>query len=513
MPRPWNPLASARRWLLIAGIVSAAACPAQAASFEEGACPRTSVPVPALQEARCGYLTVPETRARPGSRMIRLPVALLPARDKKADDPIVYLEGGPGGPVMPSATVMVEAGFNRFRDVILMGQRGSLYAQPSLICPEVDATGGPLVGMRRNGEQARELYVGANRACRERLAREGVDLSAYNSTESAADLADLRKALHIPLWNVLGVSYGTDLALTYMRQHPEGIRSVILDSVLPPALASVALNWTSQRQGLDAIFAACAADAACRQRYPDPLGTLEALVRAYEAKPLKTRLVPALYPLAPPEPDAPAVDVVIDGASIAYWAGAASELYGNRLPELLYEMAAGRMEGVASIIAAIGFAHSAEPLSYGLQNGVMCSEWIAYEAADSVLQAGLRAFPAYPASVRSQAPQFPFAAEVCKVWNVARAPEAQRDPTASAIPTLVIAGSYDAMTSAQNARFVARSLPRATLIVLPGIGHYVLPKSDCARSVMYSLLTAPDSRPDVSCVDALNVPPFVIAPE
>ena len=489
------------------------ALPAVAATFEAGECPKTHDPVPALKQAHCGWLTVPENRTKPGSRTIRLPVVMVPAVDKKATDPIVYMEGGPGGPVVPSAQVMVEAKVNQNRDVILLGQRGSLYAKPSLICPEVDATNAPLVKLMRNGPEAQKLYVDANRICRERLIKDGVDLSGYNTTESATDFAELRQVLNIPEWNVLGVSYGTDLALTYMRQHPEGVRSVTIDSVLPPPLSTVAVNWTTQRQGLDNIFAACAAEPACHGRYPDPLGALFALVKKYEATPLKAKLVPALVPGEKPEPGAEPIDVVVDGAAIAYWSGAASEIFGNRLPEFLYDMASGKTDGVAASIAAIGFAHSTEPLSYGLQNGVVCAEWVPYEATDSVMEAGKKAFPGYPDSVLSQAPQFAFAKDVCKLWDVAKAAPAQREVTKNAIPTLVIAGSYDAMTSPQSAEAAAKPIPNSTLIVIPGIGHYVLPKSECAQKVMHAFVDNPKAKPDVSCVAALKVPAFTIAPK
>jgi pimeloyl-ACP methyl ester carboxylesterase len=501
----------------IAGFLFAAAgglaWPAAAATFEAGECPKTHDPVPALQKAKCGWLSVPENRSKPGSRSIRLPVVMLPAVDKKANDPIVYMEGGPGGPVVPSAQVMVDAKINQNRDVILLGQRGSLYAKPSLICPEVDATNGPLVNMMRNGLEAQRLYVGANTACRDRLVKEGVDLSGYNTTENATDFAELRQALNIPEWNVLGVSYGTDLALTYMRQHPQGVRSVTIDSVLPPPMASVAASWTMQRQGLDDIFNACAADPACHARYPDPFGTLVSLVKNYEATPLKVRLAPVLVPGDKPGPADKPVDALVDGASIAYWAGAASELFGNRLPEFLDQMASGRTDGVAASIAAIGFAHSTEPLSFGLHNGVTCSEWTPYEPADSVMEAGKKAFPDYPASVLSQPPQFAFLKDICKAWNVPKAPAAQREVTTNAIPTLVIAGSYDAMTSAKAAEAAAKPIPGSTLIVIPGVGHYVLRTSECAQKVMHAFVDNPKTKPDVSCVAALKVPPFTIAPK
>ena len=75
--------------------------------------------------------------------------------------------------------------------------------------------------------QARSLA--ATEACHRDLAATGADLSAYNSSESAADFADLRKVLGYAAWNVYGTSYGSYLAQTLMRDHPEGIRSVVLD--------------------------------------------------------------------------------------------------------------------------------------------------------------------------------------------------------------------------------------------------------------------------------------------
>ncbi len=111
----------------------------------------------------------------------------------------------------------------------------------------------------------------ATRKCHESVLDKGADPAAYNTTENAADFADLRTALGIPEWNVVGASYGTDLALTYMRQHPEGIRSVTIDSVLPPQLATVGHAWTNAGDGMKSLFKACASQNRCDKRYsPKP---------------------------------------------------------------------------------------------------------------------------------------------------------------------------------------------------------------------------------------------------
>jgi len=95
-------------------------------TFEWGRCPATSEPVPALAKARCGFLVVPENRSKSDGGMIRLPVAIIPALSGNPPaDPIVYMEGGPGGAALPSAQGLVAAGLHRNRDVIVMRMRAS----------------------------------------------------------------------------------------------------------------------------------------------------------------------------------------------------------------------------------------------------------------------------------------------------------------------------------------------------------------------------------------------------
>jgi pimeloyl-ACP methyl ester carboxylesterase len=99
------------------------------------------------------------------------------------------------------------------------------------------------------------MHVAATKACHDRLVGQGIDLSAYNTGENSADFADLRKVMGIAEWNVYGLSYGTDLALSLMRDHPEGIRSVIIDSVQPPSAASLAWAWTNASEAINTYFA------------------------------------------------------------------------------------------------------------------------------------------------------------------------------------------------------------------------------------------------------------------
>ena len=93
--------------------------------------------------------------------------------------------------------------------------------------------------------------------------------AAYNSAENAADVADLRRALGVSEWNLYGVSYGTRLALTIMRDQPEGVRSAILDSVCLPQADHYAEMAGNAERAFDLLFNSCAEDDACAEAFTD----------------------------------------------------------------------------------------------------------------------------------------------------------------------------------------------------------------------------------------------------
>ncbi|MEU6890556.1 alpha/beta fold hydrolase [Streptomyces sp. NPDC046557] len=475
------------------------------ARYDPGPCPKTPDPVAALKTARCGTLTVPENRDKPDGRKIRLGVAIVPAAARQPKpDPVVWLAGGPGDDAVGEIPLALDGGLNRDRDVVFMSQRGTYSADPALTCPNVDEFNARAVGLVYDAPSTGRLHVDATRACRERLAARGVDLAAYNSSESAADYADLRVALGVDQWNVFGISYGTDLALVYMREHPEGIRSVGLDGVLPPSTAGPALTWDSAREGFDGLFQACARQPACNSRYPNLSATFDRLVRQLEARPVTTTVsLPGR-----PQP----VKVVLDGGALVTWLTSATHLAAG-VPRSLDELAHGKPQRIARQWAGGKLSpQSVGRVSHGLAYGVFCREWIPFESEAEGLRAGQRAFPSYPRSVLAQAPQLAFLHADCDAWHVPAAPRSIRDVTRGDIPTLVMSAGFDAQTGARNGPYVARTLSRATVVTIPYVAHVAFAASPCAQDITLSFLNTPTA-PKTGCVATLKPPAFEIAPK
>jgi hypothetical protein len=130
------------------------------------------------------------------------------------------------------------------RDFIVIAQRGTNWTDSNLSCPAFRELWRRLDGMARSDEGWRREMTGATVACARRLAI-GHDLSGYNTTQSARDVAALRQALGLEAWSVYAVSYGTRFALSLMKNHPAGLRSVVLDSTYPPGIGP---SRTSRRR-------------------------------------------------------------------------------------------------------------------------------------------------------------------------------------------------------------------------------------------------------------------------
>ncbi|MFF3741381.1 alpha/beta fold hydrolase [Streptomyces sp. NPDC002566] len=470
--------------------------PHPASRFVPAPCPTT---YGELKDTRCGFLVVPENRAHPSSRSLRLAVALVrSAAPRPHPDPIVFFAGGPGADAIGNITELTDAGLNRDRDLVVLSQRGTLSSQRPLTCPEIDRFYQERVHLLYDAPSTGDRYARAAARCRERLTARGTDPAAYGTSENAADAADLRKALGIRQWNVLSHSYGTQLALTYMRMFPEGIRSVAVDGVVPPSVATPGWTWSSMRESFDDIVNACAAQPSCRQRYPGIGAAFLRMVRQLDARPVTTHVT---------VPQVGKVKVVLDGGALLNWMVRASHA-PDTFPLGVDELAHGHPERIAGQWAAAWLPGSRGMFAHGLSLSVWCSEWVPFETPGEQLAKGLRAFPELPRSVLAQAPQLPFLRQACQAWDVPKAPDPVRAVTRSGIPTLAISGSFDAQTGAQWGRYATRTLSRSTVVTLAGAAHGTF-DHPCGTKVITSFFDNPDN-PDTRCVSSVKPKPFVI---
>ncbi|WP_162795782.1 alpha/beta fold hydrolase [Nonomuraea lactucae] len=482
--------------------------PAGRTGYAPAPCPAPNVSgVSALgPEFSCGYLTVPENRAKPGGRTIKIAVARLKAAAARPrPDPVVWLTGGPGGSGLLDAFTVIrhKPAINADRDVVFVDQRGTGRSDPLLSCPEIDAFTRQAVTLVSTDPETTRKGVEATRSCRARLAGMGYDLPAYNTTENAADIADLRTALGIKEWNVYGVSYGTDLALQLLRDHPHGIRSLVLDSVVTPDRNLLEGLWINAADQYRAMFAACTAQPACQAAYPDLQAEFAATVRRLDRRPLTVTV--------PGEAGSPATTVVFDGYQLANMVVVAAlpPWALTTVPAAVHALAAGNGLPAAKTVLAgqspPGF------VGWGLFYGVVCREQAAFTDHAKVRAAARAALPDFPDRVLSLLPQQEFVARIfadCAAWDVGRAAPRVTAQTRSGVPALLMSGTFDGPAGTRWAAAAATGLSHSRTLRFPGLGHSVFLQSGCARAILVGFFNQPSGGYDTSCVDTLTVPPF-----
>ena len=431
--------------------------------FDRGRCPFS---VPVGTDPECGTVSVPQDRSNPDGLEVELAVAVFGATIEEQLPPIVYLEGGPGGEALSALEFSYTERFavlNQHRTVVFFDQRGIGHSEPALDCPEIGETVVDLLDDVIDTPAVIERQLAALQPCRDRWAASGVVLEHYNSAASAQDVADIRRALEIDEWDLFGVSYGTRLALTIMRDAPAGVRAVILDSTYPPEVNGVASIPSTADRALNELYGACASSETCTDTYGDLEALLFAVIDQLDASPAEvvvTDLFTAEQHVA-----------LIDGDSLLGLIF--QSLYSERLfpsvPEMLLDAQNGRytlMERLLSLELA-----NLEFLAIGQNFSVQCHEEVPYADPDAVVAAS-EAFPRLAGLVDGAFTQSVYAFEFCPTWGAGVGDPIEALAVDSDIPTLVVAGQFDPITPPSFGEQVAARLTNAFFIEYPGLGAW-----------------------------------------
>ncbi|WP_129673243.1 alpha/beta fold hydrolase [Candidatus Chloroploca sp. Khr17] len=438
----------------------------------------------------CGYLIAPEERSDPESAEVSLALAVIPSRSATPrPDPIIYLDGGPGGSALFGIADWIDSPLRDEYELILFDQRGTGLSWPSLNCLEME-----------EAEDDEANFVAAQ-ACRDRLIDEGVNLNAYNSRANAADVADLIAQLGYDEVNLLGISYGTRLAMTVLRDNAAGVRSVILDSSYPPNVN--AYNEQALNAGLAilAMLRGCADDPDCADAFPDLEQRFYSLIDLLDEEPI-------LFEVEDEEGEL--VDVEVSGADLV--SHISDWLY---ITDLISYIPLMIDELDRSETATLQFLYEESGAGFGRQDAaegdLSDSEAMFYavECREEAPFSTLNQARAQAADLPTQLDEALLGSvenffELCPIWDVASATARERAPVASAIPTLILAGEYDPVTPPHWGLLAAQGLSNSYFYVLPGGGHAVIDASDCMMTITKAFLDNPTREPDARCLNELT---------
>ena len=477
--------------ILALGVWRSGMAQAAVPRFEKAECP---FPIPIGYRIDCGFVNVPEDRSQANSPLIKIGVAIVHSTSTNpASDPIVILNGGPGGAIVAALPNMLQ-GFDPLlsvRDVVFFDQRGVGWSQPSLVCPEVEEL--KIAEIKR--PLALERSLAAYHTCLARLQRTGIDVAAYNTAENAADVDDLRRALGYEQINLFGISYGTMLAQVIVRDYPAHIRSAILDSAYPIWEYVMADAPANLAHYFDTVFTNCENDLVCRAAYPDVRSVFVQLLDRVRQQPLV---------FANTDPIAhDTFTTTIDATTLIGWLVYTTP---RALPGVIYDLRDDEIDSVAKAQQAmLKDANRPQwPLSEGMKTSVLCQLRLAQVTPQQLADSNAR-YATAPWANASNAANM----ALCAQWPSRPSEARDAEPLQTDVPLLVIGGEYDPGSPPRYAETIAATSIHGYAFIVPEAGHAVLISADpCANGIVYGFLNNPLSEPRSDCLANTRHPGF-----
>jgi pimeloyl-ACP methyl ester carboxylesterase len=432
-------------------------------------------------KAECGTFAVPENRENP-SRMIDLNIASVRTKStEKKSDPVIMLAGGPGQSSVESYPG-THAAFRKIRndrDIILVDQRGTGQSNP--ISCDFD------MEIMEQASQDESLYFNELKKCVDNL---DADTRYYTTPESIKDLEEVRKALKIEKWNLLGVSYGTRKASTYIKMFPDSIRSVILDGVVPhqePLAQSHEVNLVN---ALRKQFAQCEAQPACKETFGDVEQQMWKLIEAVENQ------SPVVRIQNPMTGEYDEITLTKEYVAIALRLFSYSANSMNLVPLMIAKANQGQYETVASQALMIGSA-----LQEGISNvemSIICAEDAPFYDLKPSPENNLFGDNFLERTIKS-----------CNVWPHIRVDASFKEPVSSDLPVLLLSGELDPVTPPSFAELAMETLSNSQHLVAKGQGHNVFPQG-CMPKIIAQFVDDPESELDTECMQDFDYNPFFI---
>ncbi|MCA1667333.1 MAG: alpha/beta hydrolase, partial [Thermomicrobia bacterium] len=320
--------------------------------------------------------------------------------------------------------------------------------------------------------------------------KQGINLGAYTSAEGAADLNDIRALLGYAKLDLLGVSYGTRVALTMMRDFPDAVRGAVLDSSVPLQANLVEDDGANFDRSFTLFFAACMADPTCNAQSPTLQADYRAALAQLNAQPITT-----------PVKDAKSgrtIPVVVDGYDLTSLIG---EMFYDKtatsfIPQLIAQVRRGDTRLLDLIISAFGI--TGPDINLGTYYSILCAEEVPFNNRDRATAVVTALPPDLQPIFAVEVRQF-FA--VCAQWPTAPINPIETQPVTSDVPALVLSSDNDPATPPDYGKQVAGTLTKGYLVTFPGIGHSILSNGGaCGLNTIIAFINDPTTPPPTDCV-------------
>lgn len=443
------------------------------------------------RQAECFYLLPSDHK----SSRVRMPVVRFANQEqKKSNQAVIYLAGGPGAPAGLDGQGIGNwwSWLDAARwpgDLIVYDMRGAGLAEPSLSCPEIVATDrrgldqplGPDADLKRLGIAATQ--------CRRRLEARGISFDDYLPQRHLADLDDLMDQLGYPQYDLWGSSYGTRLAMQAVRGGDTRIRSLVLDSVYPPEINGTLALPDQLQRARENIVTHCIKQQRCREAHGQVAEDMDRLSNKLDKNP-QTLTVKRW-------PSEISYDVAINGYKLMwmlFFEGYYSPSH-SRTAGAVDKAEGGDTQALKPMVRGLLDVILDERFSYGLYLTITCAEnspGLTEEAWQQARKSQPSVAQYLPSSLRY---------DLCAAWPAQALSQDYRQPVASGLPTLFLAGEYDSATLPEWAETAAARFPQGIFYKFKGSAHAVSWQNHCAIALAGNFLADPTDYAPPACVE------------
>jgi len=442
--------------------------------------------IPITQIIHCGRL---KPSLQNANNTISLPiVAIRNISLSHNKDPVIFVNGGPGSSAyiredeIQGWLVNVEE-LAWQRDFIILELRGTGLSEPKPQCPELMRYYSESIEKFETLKDEVEAEAKIFLECKHRLESEGVDLSLYSTHHNAQDVIDLVNALPDDKVNLYGVSYGTRASLEIMRQQPEKVRSVILDSAYPSDKHSLPTWPWLLSNAIQLIENQCKTATTCHSKYPDVRNQLREALKRLRQQPIGIKIYE-------PDTDKELSTVVLSEhrfiislflASYDKW------LYEHIVPAI-YAAAEGKEDYSLYAIAENFYYFNVDDTFNDM----------VYAAVNCNDETGISEYEYR--QLREQHPltsryhRYDWEMDICRDFDQDFPFKLDARPVTSTIPTLIIAGELDPVTPWEWAKEVHEHLPNSHYLKYQDNAHSVLDAEYCAVYASRSFLGNPAAK-------------------
>jgi pimeloyl-ACP methyl ester carboxylesterase len=452
----------------------------------------------------CGTIEVPEDYSEIDGEQIEIMAVVVHSQNPNpARDPVVLL-GFDAASSFLEFVPYIARSFGPLleeRDGLFYSFRGHGEPGPALDCPEFYEAYLQTWLDDFSMEQELALYLPVMQTCQERLLNDEIDPTVYSIDALTTDLNTLRLALGYSQLNLISGAFGSELALTMIRNYPQAVRSaVIMDFSMPIAYVTQETYAVGLQHSLDAFFNLCSNDEDCRLAFPGLESQFYQVVDNLNLRPAEVKV------FLPNQSNLTTVKV--SGDDFVQLVG--DMLYSRttiaQIPNLILDTYNGDVGKMSIPLQQIRMQQP-ENSHIGLQFSTLCAElhanfWQSTTAMQDV----------HPAVQSAIGTDWLAMQELCSTWtgHGPAAPEGQ--PLRSDVPVLVFHGELNPRISSDQISELLQGMGNSTLLTVPNMSSDVFGGDSCSGNLFYEWMTDPEVRLDTACLEQTEAIEFTMPP-